>query len=144
MRRVILWASVAVLLVACGSNDALPEDLRGRWVSTSMTGLEVSVYRGHEHCETQTIAELQMHDITTGERRYYLRDPGDAVRKFLPQAPNDKFASLGELPPDAEDTGFRHGNATLWLSPDASFAYIAVEGEVERWPRWGQSLNDCD
>ncbi len=61
----------------------------------------------------------------------FVRDPDTVVPGDRPD-----FANRILTPPDAEDTGLRHGDQQLWLSasePDS--IYVIRGGMVERWPR---------
>jgi hypothetical protein len=63
----------------------------------------------------------------------YVRDPGG---RYGVQAFVDGFRTIEELPTDAIDSGFRRGNAELWLSPsDPDAVYIWDSGAGERWPK---------
>ena len=73
-------------------------------------------------------------DLDDPAVRRYTRDPeGDLDSRDAPNPPPDLAA---ELPDDAVDTGFRLGDAALWIDDsDDAFVYV-VDGEiVEAWPR---------
>ncbi len=47
------------------------------------------------------------------------------------------LATYGEdvdLPRDADDTGYRHGDRRLWLAADRGAAFVITSDGVERWP----------
>jgi hypothetical protein len=52
--------------------------------------------------------------------------------------PSGEFAEPyngdAELPPDATDSGYRHGDLELWFVPDGRAVYIAWPDHVELWP----------
>ncbi|WP_406005379.1 hypothetical protein OG440_03775 [Streptomyces sp. NBC_00637] len=109
-----------------GSGD--PEiwtDRHGKRVATTT----VSSYPGAEHCDWQSAHFLVM---GRGEdRRQYVRDPDGVIEENLLTSPYDGDA---EMPADAHDTGYRHGERRLWLTDDASTAYVRTSGGVEAWP----------
>ena len=48
----------------------------------------------------------------------------------------DALAVHVALPADASDTGYRHQELELWLSPsEPDAAYLRAGDDVERWPR---------
>lgn len=44
------------------------------------------------------------------------------------------------MPADARDTGYRHRDRNLWLTPDHATAYVRTSGGVEAWPRLKQGV----
>ena len=117
-------------------------DWNGDW--TNSRGEEVAdsvlaTYRGAEHCDWQSAVFLSVgwplgrsHTTDAGER-LYVRDPDGLFPELLLAA----FDEDSKLPRDARFTGYRRGDAELWLSPSqADRAIFVVQGDdVERWPR---------
>lgn len=105
---------------------------------------ELRVFQGPDHCGWQraTFMSVVWPPGTTarlGEPadtplRQYVRDPEGVLGE--PELRRG-FDISRELPADAVDTGFRRGDARLWLGPDRGeeFLYVASDDHVERWPR---------
>ncbi len=98
---------------------------------------ELNAIAGPGHCEWQTVTFLHVGwplgtvAATTAESRQFVRDPS----RVLPRPVGEPLTGIA-LPRDAQDTGYRHGDLQLWLSPsDPSGAYLRVRADVERWPR---------
>jgi hypothetical protein len=104
------------------------------WVDSDGERVPVSTvtnYPGPEHCDWQDITFLTMGEFNIGEQ--YLRDSDGELAAQLATT----FDGEANLPRDAVDTGFEHGDWHLWLAPDKSAAYVAsIEdpSQVERWP----------
>lgn len=107
----------------------------------AVDGQELNTIAGPEHCDWQSAVLMHLGwplgtvSRTSAEIRQYIRDP-DGV---LDQVTRASFGAGVALPPDAEDTGYRHGRLELWLSPsEPDAAYVWAAGDVERWPRTEQ------
>ncbi|OQR63981.1 hypothetical protein B6E66_11185 [Streptomyces maremycinicus] len=115
-------------LPASVTDSGTPEiwtDRHGERVATTT----LSSYPGAEHCDWQTA-----HFLGTGrgaEYRQYVRDPEGVIDEDLLTSPYDGDVTL---PADAHDTGYRHGDRRLWLTDDASTAYVRTSDGVEAWP----------
>ncbi|MEU3417993.1 hypothetical protein AB0F39_05505 [Streptomyces murinus] len=74
--------------------------------------------------------------------RLYARDPESVLARdgFL-GAPY--VGRLRALPADAYDTGYRHRDEWLWLTPGRATAYVRTSHGVEAWPRLKAGV-DCD
>ena len=141
-RLVAVW--LALMLAGCGRGDSLNGDLYGEWTNSGEVEARVFVYRGFEHCGTQKVAELQVHDTAADTRVYYLRDPSGSMSHHTLRAPAEHSADVEALPEDAEDSGFERAGASLWFEADDSAVYVVRGDDIERWPRWDWSLTNCD
>jgi hypothetical protein len=142
VRRVLAVAVLALFAAGCRGTDWSAEwtDRRGEEVPDSI----LVTYRGDEHCDWQSAAFLDVgwplgrrHATAAGARRY-VRDP----EGLFPGLLLAEFDGDAELPRDARFTGYRSGDAELWLSPtEADRALFVVRGDVvERWPRARDAL----
>ncbi len=95
-------------------------DNRGNRVPTST----VSSLHGAEHCGWESVTYLRLAD------EYYVGDPSGVFPANL-VIPFDQDTVL---PADAIDTGFRRQGAELWISTDATVAYLVKDDRVEAWP----------
>lgn len=84
----------------------------------------ISSQQGAEHCGWETVTYLNFME------RYYISDPRAALSAPLVIPFSDDAA----LPADAVDTGFRRDGAELWISNDATVAYLVKDDRVEAWP----------
>lgn len=135
---------VTALFAGCSGTSDVPDEVLGEWASESQTLVSVFVGRGHEHCGTQDLADLELQDTAAGTRTHYLRDPRGSMKRFTTLAPSDDFTTLEALPVGVVPTGFEREGAALWLEADGSAAYLVLEDTIERWPRWQSSLGNCD
>ncbi|MFH0172550.1 hypothetical protein [Streptomyces cacaoi] len=100
-------------------------DRQGERVATTT----LSSYPGAEHCGWESAHFLGM---GRGEdHRQYVRDPDGVIEEDLLTSPYDGDAAM---PADAHDTGYRYGDRRLWLTDDASTAYVRTSDGVEAWP----------
>ncbi|MDR6975746.1 hypothetical protein J2X68_002434 [Streptomyces sp. 3330] len=100
-------------------------DGRGERVATTT----LTSYPGAEHCGWQTA-----HFLGTGrgeDHRQYVRDPEGVIEEDQLTSPYDGDTAM---PAGAHDTGYRHGDWRLWLTDDASTAYVRTSDGVEAWP----------
>lgn len=105
-------------------------DADGRSVPTT----ELEVVRGPEHCDWQDMTFLT---LRRGEDSTFVRNADPDLGDYFAEP----YREHAELPADAVDTGFRHGDDRLWLAPDRARAYVgATPGDVEVWPRTVQPL----
>jgi hypothetical protein len=103
-------------------------------------------YDGPRHCDWESVTFLQ---LAWPPGRVAASDQARNVRQYL-RDPNGVLADLSApggfgpaaLPPDARDTGYRHGGYHLWVSrSDADrFVYVVGPGGVERWARATQPI----
>ncbi|MFI1867205.1 hypothetical protein [Streptomyces jumonjinensis] len=99
---------------------------------------EVSSSAGSAHCDWQKAYFLE-----TGEyeqRRLYARDPEGVLPAEMLTSGYDGDAAM---PAAARDTGFRLDGRELWLTKDASKAYVCNAGSVEVWPAVKKGMG-CD
>lgn len=106
-------------------------DARGVRVLTT----EVVSFRGAQHCNWEHMTFL----VLGGE--------GPMGNAFVANADPDLDEYFAEpyqenlpLPADAVDSGYRLGDARLWLSPDGMRAYVGTPQRVALWPRTVQLL----
>jgi hypothetical protein len=132
------------LMIAGCRGDALDGDLYGEWNGPADAEARVFVYRGFEHCGTQKVSELQVHDTAVDTRVYYLRDPSGSMAHHTLRAPEPHSGNVDALPDGARESGFERAGTTLWFAADYSAAYLIHDGRIERWPRWEWSLTYCD
>lgn len=93
---------------------------------------------GPEHCGFES-ARVIITGVPIGERytdasddAEYIRDPENVFGDAETAAAYDPDA---DLPPEAEDTGFRQGATELWVDPvEQTAIYLVTGGTVERWP----------
>jgi hypothetical protein len=73
------------------------------------------------------------------QARQYVRDP---LGLFTARLAFPFAAVPSDLPADASFTGYRNGDAELWMSPsDVDRAiYIVRHGLAESWPRAGELI----
>jgi hypothetical protein len=135
VRLSVLSLFAAFALVACGEDD-----VTGEWRDSA--GRTLASYSGPEHCDWESVTFLEVAfslarpDDELEPRSQYVRDPHGVLEAHV-VAPYDGDAAL---PADAVATGFRRGEAELWVSPadadgDTYSAVYVVDGAVERWPR---------
>ncbi len=96
-------------------------DANGNRVPTSI----ITSARGAEHCDWDSVTFL------TFEDRQYIRDPQGVLRNSGLVVPFDDNA---DIPDDAINTGYHRDGRQLWVSTDASIAYLVVGDRVEVWP----------
>lgn len=93
---------------------------------------------GPEHCGFES-ARVITTGVPVGERytdasddATYIRDPENVFGDAETAAAYDPDA---DLPPEAEDTGFRQGATELWVDrAEESAIYLVTGATVERWP----------
>jgi hypothetical protein len=106
-------------------------DVDGRAVPTT----ELSVMSGPEHCGWEDMTFLSLG--RTDQEPTFVRDPDPELGDYFAEP----YQEHAQLPADAVDTGFRHGDDRLWLAPDRSRAYVGeTPGDVEVWPRMVEQL----
>lgn len=146
--RVLLTSTLVLALAGCDSTGRSGEPLSFTptewdvsWVDgngSEVPNTVLQTYSGPEHCDWQQAAFLSLawppgteEDWDTA--RQYARDPARVLPPTYFEEPLDLEAAL---PPTARDTGYRLGEAELWLADDvASAVYVVRKGRVERWPR---------
>lgn len=75
-----------------------------------------------------------MPGIDDGYYDQYVRDPEDLFGELLA----DTFVADGDLPSDAEFSGYSTSRLRLWIAPSVSTAvFVEVLTRFERWPRVG-------
>ena len=109
-------------------------DSTGQEIWTDRSGRRIPTttlisYAGAEHCDWE-----QAHFLEMGrgkDHRQYVRDPHGVITRDLLTAAYD-----GDVrrPAGAHDTGYRYGDWHLWLTDDASTAYVGTSDGVEAWP----------
>jgi hypothetical protein len=137
VRPLLAVAAASVFAGGCGGTD-----WGGHW--TDGRGEEVPdsvlvTYRGAEHCDWQSAVflitgwPLGTQHATAAGARMYVRDP----EGLFPDLLLATFDAETELPHEARFTGYRRGDAELWISPaEAGRAIFIVRGDdAERWPR---------
>ncbi|WP_043670284.1 hypothetical protein [Streptomyces xylophagus] len=100
-------------------------DKDGKRVPTTVVSSSV----GAAHCDWQ-----KAHFLQTGEGRkgrLYARDPDKVLPSEMLTAPYDGDV---RMPASARDTGYRYQDWQLWLTADASKAYVRTPDGVEAWP----------
>jgi len=107
------------------TDDQLPVDV---WLDADGIRVPTSIitsWQGPEHCGWESATFL------TFEDRQYISDPRGVLGDVGFVVPFDDDA---ELPSDATDTGYHSDSRQLWVSADASIAYIVDDNRVEAWP----------
>ncbi|MEX1103717.1 MAG: hypothetical protein WED87_05685 [Dehalococcoidia bacterium] len=146
--RVFLVLCAAMLLAGCGSSGF---EL-GTWRSADGDEMpEATIYskHGYEHCGTEDVWIVAVgRDRASGARiagEIFIRDPdGDMVALLGPNRPPlEPFQGDASRPDNATDTGFRNGDAELWLAADGSAAFLVFDDRTERWPTTVFDL-ECD
>jgi hypothetical protein len=146
--RLLALLTLTLLLAACGSGGfAL-----GEWRDADGDRLpETTVYsaHGHEHCGTENVWVIGVgRDRLGGSEpggELFLRDPDAALVEHLGpyRRPEEPFQPDADVPHDATDTGYRNGDAELWLAANHSAAYLIFEDRTERWPKTTYD-HECD
>ena len=118
---------------------AVTDDL-GIEVWTDADGERVPIARIHshagpEHCDWQDITFLTLDEGLRPDEdpRLYLRDTEGELEDYL----TTSVADVGQLPDDAQDTGFSRDGRRLWLGTAPAAAYLVDESgtrSIERWP----------
>jgi nitrite reductase/ring-hydroxylating ferredoxin subunit len=109
--------------------------------------LELHVITGADHCGWESASFLTLawpvgtEVQPSGEgARFYVRDPEGVLAASF-DVPSPDLAA--ELPPDAEPTGYRRGDWSLWTGPgdpgDAVYL-VSDDGSVEQWPRVDRAI----
>ena len=95
-----------------------------------------SVEGGHCYWEDAKFIYMGTPLGTSGREsppRQYVRDPKGSVGD---PAMTEAFDPDAELPPDAEDTGYRQDEFQLWMRPsDDSAIFLVGSSHTERWPK---------
>jgi hypothetical protein len=66
-----------------------------------------------------------------GLARQYVRDPSGKI-----VTGSGSFDASAKLPDSARSSGYRRGEAELWVGQDAAeFVYLVFDDHAERWPR---------
>ena len=117
-------------------------DYRDWWTADGGCLIRIDVIAdrpGPEHCGFDA-ARVIITGIPVGNRYTNSRDAAEFVRD-----PNNVqgdantsagFARDAQLPPVAQDTGYRTTGMELWVDPtDGSSIYLVRGVRVERWPR---------
>lgn len=89
----------------------------------------VSSSAGAAHCDWQKAHFLETGDGKNG--KLYARDPDGVLEPGMLTAPYDGDV---RMPASARDTGYRYQDWQLWLTPDASKAYVRTPDGVQAWP----------
>ncbi|WP_416961526.1 hypothetical protein [Streptomyces sp. Agncl-13] len=89
----------------------------------------VSSSVGAAHCDWQKAHFLETGDGENG--RLYARDPDGVLEPGMLTASYDGDV---RMPASARDTGYRYQDWQLWLTPDASKAYVRTPDGVQAWP----------
>jgi hypothetical protein len=89
----------------------------------------VSSSPGAAHCDWQKAHFLETGDGKNG--RLYARDPDGVLEPGMLTASYDGDV---RMPASARDTGYRYQDRQLWLTADASTAYVRTPDGVEAWP----------
>ena len=98
---------------------------------------DVLAMREHGDCYPDNIREILMgtplgQPTTPETARIYVRDPDGEENGAFSTAPLRRKV---DLPPKAQDTGYRFEDMALWIVPDDSqYVYIVSPNEVEAWP----------
>ncbi|MFP3992675.1 hypothetical protein U9R90_35405 [Streptomyces sp. E11-3] len=118
--------------------DKQPYDI---W--TDEDGNRVPTYKvsgspGPAHCDWEKAYFLGVGRGEGADAQTYVRDPSGTLTsdKLLTSA----YEKDAPLPDDARDTGYRLDDWELWLSPDASRAYVRTADGVEAWPTLKQGM----
>ncbi|WP_019057746.1 hypothetical protein [Streptomyces prunicolor] len=89
----------------------------------------VSSSPGAAHCDWQKAHFLETGDGKNG--RLYARDPDGVLEPGMLTASYDGDV---RMPVSARGTGYRYQDWQLWLTSDASKAYVRTPDGVEAWP----------
>ena len=96
----------------------------------------LDVWRGAEHCGWQAMTFLSL-GPWDDKVPTFIANPLPYLREYVAEP----FQPHANLPPDAVDSGFRHGEDRLWVAPDRSRAYVGSSpSDVEMWPRMVKEL----
>ncbi|GIF66624.1 hypothetical protein Ais01nite_46590 [Asanoa ishikariensis] len=154
MRRLLLAGLGVVLVSACGPmpTRAEPESKVAAYFSPperypgptwtrdgrDVDSEELNSIAGPDHCGWESAVMLHLGwplgtvSRTSAQIRQYIRDPDQVIRYGV----SGKVEIGVDLPPDAQDTGYRNGALELWLAEsDPHAAFLRAGDEVERWPR---------
>jgi len=106
-------------------DDQLPMevwlDADGNRVPTSI----ITSFRGAEHCGWESVTYLIFED------EQFISDPRGVIEVPYVTPYDDDT----DLPVDAVDTGYRHDDRELWMSPNGQVAYLSGNDRVEAWPK---------
>ena len=131
VRPVLLALLSSLFLAGCGGNDwgdawqtAAGEDVEEAIVSTGTGCPEDDAIFLHLGWPLGTPQLL-------GPARQYVRDPSGTI-----VSGSGPFDPTAKLPDSARFSGYRRGDAELWLGSDVDeFVYLVFDDHVERWPR---------
>lgn len=105
------------------------------WTDTSGERISTETVRsgpGSANCGSDAAIFLTVEDAL------YFRDPDGVMGEWT----TTSFDGDAKLPATATDTGYRTGEASLWLDPGGD-AYFVLPGRVERWPRSIEPMRGC-
>jgi hypothetical protein len=118
-------------------------DYLHRWATSDGCALRLDVLmtrQGEDACGGEEVADILMGSplgVSTerSKPRIFIRDPKGILA--TPRT-SEAFDPDAQLPPDAEDTGFRQGGVELWMrqANDAFVYLVDEEANVEAWPKW--------
>jgi hypothetical protein len=146
--RWLVLTSLSLLLGSCSSDSFELGDWRDSAGDRPAASIVYSTH-GHQHCGTEDVWIIGLgRDRLAGSSaagEIFLRDPNAALVDHLgpDRRREEPFQWNADLPHDAADTGFRNGDAELWIAADHSAAYVVFEDRTERWPRTTYD-HDCD
>ena len=128
MRRTVIFLSV-LALSGCGGSD-----WDDAWQTTDGEEVDRRIVSTSTGCpdDGDDVVYLNLGwPLGAPAERQYVRDPrGRIVTGSGP------FDATAQLPESARFSGYRGGDAELWVGPDADeFVYLVFDDHAERWPR---------
>jgi hypothetical protein len=156
--RRLTFILLCLILAACGGGDGPPAAPTATWLQPDgepadrgPREFEVRGQTGASHCDWENVVFLAIawplgtpYEAGPGAPpfRQYVRDAHDDLGAAAQYLTGESDLDV-DLPPGAQNTGYHtEEGAELWFGPDNGdeFVYIAVDGDVERWPRAGPHI----
>ncbi len=129
----------AVALAGCGAND-----WDDAWETADGEEVDERIISTGPGCASDDVVLLHLGwPLGTpqpgGPARQYIRDPSGKI-----VTGSGPFTANAEPPDSARSSGYRRGEAELWVGPDAEeFVYVVFDDRAERWPRMADPIG-CD
>ncbi len=91
----------------------------------SSSTVRVTVEPGSSQCDMQSLQFIRW------DGKAYVRDPEGIVPVGVREG---AFEDAVSLPADANDTGLRNGDRSIWEAGDQTALYVVKDQLAERWP----------
>ena len=130
MRPVLLALLGSFVLAGCGGSD-----WDDPWQITDGDEVDRRIVATDTGCPDDDSAVVYLNlgwplGALGGERQY-VRDPSGTIATG-----SGPFDATAQLPGSARFSGYRRGDAELWVGSDADeFVYLVFDDHAERWPR---------